>query len=189
MKRHDETLLWQYAARELDAETAALTEHHLSECVDCREGLLDVRQARLYVQDAQTPKPQVDWAKVDAGGSFDLSQTPYFAELPRFGFVSGKSTHNDRIKTIRFAQGRYNVMLDTHTADGLKVALENRLPGVPMIVLETAQPAKFEETIREALGTEPVRPSELVGIEKLPQHVVVMAPDVAAVKQFVVDHV
>ena len=67
MKRHDETLLWQYAARELDAETAALTEHHLAECVDCRENLLDVRQARLYVQDAQTPKPQVDWAKVDQG--------------------------------------------------------------------------------------------------------------------------
>ena len=129
------------------------------------------------------------WAKVDKGEAFDLSGTPHWARMPQFAFVSGKSTHNDRIKTIRFAQGRYNVMLDTHTADGLKVALEHRLPGVPMIVLETAQPAKFEETIREALGTEPVRPAELAGIEKLPQHVVVMAPDVAAVKQFVVDHV
>jgi threonine synthase len=129
------------------------------------------------------------WAKVDKGEAFDLSGTPHWARMPQFAFVSGKSTHNDRIKTIRFAQGRYNVMLDTHTADGLKVALEHRLPGVPMIVLETAQPAKFEETIREALGTEPVRPVELAGIEKLPQHVVVMAPDVAAVKQFVVDHV
>ena len=109
--------------------------------------------------------------------------------MPNFGFVSGKSTHSDRIKTIRFAQGRYNVMLDTHTADGLKVALENRLPDIPMIVLETAQPAKFEETIREALGTEPVRPADLKGIENLPQRVVVMAPDVDAVKQFVVDHV
>ena len=109
--------------------------------------------------------------------------------MPKFAFVSGRSTHKDRIATIRFAQGRYNVMIDTHTADGLKVALEHRQPGIPMIVLETAQPAKFEETIREALGTEPVRPAELAGIEKLPQHVVVMAPDVAAVKQFVVDHV
>ena len=96
---------------------------------------------------------------------------------------------NDRIKTIRFAQGRYNVMLDTHTADGLKVALEHRLPNIPMIVLETAQPAKFEETIREALGTEPVRPADLKGIENLPQHVVVMAPDVAAIKQFIVERV
>ena len=61
--------------------------------------------------------------------------------------------------------------------------------GVPMIVLETAQPAKFEETIREALGTEPVRPAELKGIEALEQRVVVMDPDVNAIKQFVVERV
>ncbi len=129
------------------------------------------------------------WAKVDKGEAFDLSATVYWKNLPNFGFISGKSTHIDRINTIRFAQGRYNVMLDTHTADGLKVALENLVAGMPMIVLETAQPAKFEETIREALGAEPVRPAEMVGIENLPQHVVVMAPDVAAIKQFIVEHV
>ncbi|MBP8170176.1 MAG: threonine synthase [Azonexus sp.] len=129
------------------------------------------------------------WAKVDKGEAFDLSATVYWKNLPNFGFISGKSTHIDRINTIRFAQGRYNVMLDTHTADGLKVALENLVAGMPMIVLETAQPAKFEETIREALGAEPVRPAEMVGIENLPQHVVVMAPDVDAIKQFIVDHV
>ncbi len=67
MKRHDETLLWQYAARELCVDEAALTEHHLEECVDCRERLLDVRQARLVLQDAQTPRPRVEWAKVDQG--------------------------------------------------------------------------------------------------------------------------
>src|SRR5574343_1295318 len=129
------------------------------------------------------------WAKVDKGEAFDLSTTVHWQNREKFGFVSGRSTHQDRINTIRFAHGRYNVMLDTHTADGLKVALENRLPGVPMVVLETAQPAKFEETIREALGTEPVRPAELKGIEALEQRVVVMAPDVNAITQFVVDRV
>ncbi len=129
------------------------------------------------------------WAKVDKGEAFDLSSTVYWKNMPNFAFVSGKSTHSDRIKTIRFAQGRYNVMLDTHTADGLKVALEHRQSGVPMIVLETAQPAKFEETIREALGTEPVRPAELAGIEQLEQHVVVMAPDAALIKQFIAERV
>jgi threonine synthase len=87
------------------------------------------------------------------------------------------------------AQEKYGVMLDTHTADGLKVALEYRLPNVPMIVLETAQPAKFEETIREALGTEPVRPADLAGIEQLPQRVEVMAPDVEAIKRYIVERV
>ena len=129
------------------------------------------------------------WAKVDQGEAFDLSATVHWKKMPNFGFVSGKSSHIDRINTIQFAQSRYHVMLDTHTADGLKVALENLQVGMPMIVLETAQPAKFEETIREALGIEPVRPAEMVGIENLPQHVLVMAPDVAAIKQFIVERV
>lgn len=129
------------------------------------------------------------WAKVDKGQAFDLSATVYWKNMPNFAFVSGKSSHADRLATIRLAQEKYGVMLDTHTADGLKVALENRLPDVPMVVLETAQPAKFEETIREALGTEPVRPADLKGIENLPQRVVVMAPDVDAVKRYLVERV
>ncbi|MBK7901441.1 MAG: threonine synthase [Azonexus sp.] len=129
------------------------------------------------------------WAKVDKGEAFDLSGTAHWARMPQFAFVSGRSTHADRLRTIRFTQETYGVMLDTHTADGLKVALEHRLPGVPMVVLETAQPAKFEETIREALGREPVRPADLAGIENLPQRVVVMAPDVETVKRYIAERV
>ena len=129
------------------------------------------------------------WAKVDKGQAFDLSGTVYWQNMPKFAFASGRSTHADRLATIRLANEKYGVMLDTHTADGLKVALENRSAGQTMIVLETAQPAKFEETIREALNTEPVRPAELKGIENLEQHVVVMDPDVDAVKRFIVERV
>ncbi len=126
------------------------------------------------------------WAKVDAGGYFDLSQTPYFAGLERFGFVSGKSSHVDRLATIRQTFDRYGVMVDTHTADGLKVAVEKREPGMPMVVLETALPAKFEETIVEALGRQPERPASMLGIEDLPQRVEVMDVSVDAVKQFLI---
>jgi threonine synthase len=129
------------------------------------------------------------WAKVDAGGSFDLSATSFFASLPKFGFASGKSTHADRLATIRATYEKYGVMVDTHTADGLKVAVELRSAGVPMLVLETALPAKFEETIVEALGRAPERPAGLQGIENLPQRVEVMDVSVDAVKQFVARHV
>ena len=128
------------------------------------------------------------WAKVDAGGSFDLSKTPCFANLPQFGFVSGKSTHADRLETIRRTFARYGVMVDTHTADGLKVALEYRTPEMPMVVLETALPAKFEETIVEALGRQPERPATMQGIENLPQRVEVMEISVKAVKRFIELH-
>ena len=129
------------------------------------------------------------WARVDAGGSFDLSATPYFAELPKFGFVSGKSSHADRLATIRATHARYGVMVDTHTADGIKVGLEYRTDERPMLVLETAQPAKFEETIIEALSCVPERPAALAGIEQLAQRVEVMDVDVETVKRYVAQQV
>jgi threonine synthase len=129
------------------------------------------------------------WAKVDAGSSFDISNTPFFAKLPAFGFVSGSNTHAGRLATIRLAYEKYGTMIDTHTADGLKVALEQRPAGMTTLVLETALPVKFEETIREALNRAPERPASLEGIENLPQRVEVMNPDVDAVKRFVVAHV
>jgi len=128
------------------------------------------------------------WAKVDAGGAFDLRGTPHWAKLPEFHFVSGRSTHADRLATIRSVWEKYGQMIDTHTADGVKVALEHREAGLPMVVLETAQAVKFAETIREALNREPTRPAALEGIEKLPQRVEVMDADAAAIKDFVARH-
>ena len=125
------------------------------------------------------------WASVDAGSGFDLSNTPYFARLAEFGFVSGSNNHAGRLATIRLAWEKYGTMIDTHTADGLKVALERRPAGVTTLVLETALPVKFEETIREALNRAPERPAKLEGIESLPQRVEVMAPDAEAIKRFV----
>ncbi|CAB1368556.1 threonine synthase [Denitratisoma oestradiolicum] len=128
------------------------------------------------------------WQQVDGGGAFDLTGTSHWARLPDFHFASGRSTHTDRLATIRVVWEKYGVMIDTHTADGVKVALEHREAGVPMVVLETAQAVKFAETIREALGREPLCPADLEGLEKLPQRVQVMDADVAAVKDFVVHH-
>jgi threonine synthase len=122
-------------------------------------------------------------------GKFDLSSEPAFRQLrERYGFVSGKSTHADRLATIRDTYERFHLMIDTHTADGLKVARQNLAPGIPMIVLETALPIKFAETIIEALGHEPERPARFEGIEQLPKRVTVLPADAAAVKQFIASH-
>ncbi len=120
-------------------------------------------------------------------GTFSVSPDE-FARIPRFGFVSGSSTHADRLATIRDTWQRFGTMIDTHTADGLKVAREHATPGTPMIVLETALPAKFAETIVEALGREPGRPAAMQGIEQLPKRFTVMKPDADAVKRYIADH-
>lgn len=127
------------------------------------------------------------WNTVDNGGAFDLNVDGVFADVPRFGFQSGVSSHQKRMQTIRQTWETYGVMIDTHTADGLKVALELREPGVPMLVLETALPAKFEDSIREALGRDPVRPAGMETLEDLPQRFDVMDADALLIKQFIVD--
>jgi threonine synthase len=123
-------------------------------------------------------------------GGFKLTREE-FARLADFGFVSGRSTHADRLATIRRTWQRSGVMIDTHTADGMKVALEQQAPGVPMIVLETALAAKFAATIREALGPDapaPGLPPALRGIEQLPRRCTVLPADVAVVKHYVETH-
>ena len=120
-------------------------------------------------------------------GGFTLSAIE-FARLAEFGFVSGKSTHADRLATIRQTWAQHADMIDTHTADGLKVGLQQRQPGVPMIVLETALPAKFAATIEEALGRPPLRPSTLDGIEDLPKRFTVMPVDAQRVKTYITEH-
>ena len=122
-------------------------------------------------------------------GFFDLSGDSRFAQAATtYGFDSGRSTHADRLKTIQQVFATYGVMIDTHTADGVKVARENLTPGVPMVVLETALPAKFGDTIREALDREPERPDGYADIESLPQRFEVMPADVDRIKGYIAQH-
>jgi threonine synthase len=123
---------------------------------------------------------------ISKGGKFDLSKDAAFAQAAtRYGFISGKSTHADRLATIRETWSKHGMMIDTHTADGLKVAMEKRNADVPMVVLETALPIKFAETVQEALGRAPDRPAKFDGIEALPKRVQVMDADVAAIKALI----
>ncbi|EED97551.1 threonine synthase [Burkholderia multivorans] len=125
---------------------------------------------------------------VEEKGGFDLAASGDFARVAEFGFVSGRSSHADRIATIRDVFSRYGTTIDTHTADGVKVAREHLDAGVPMIVLETAQPIKFGETIREALEREPERPAAFDGLESLPQRFEVVKADAQQVKDFIAAH-
>ncbi len=128
-------------------------------------------------------------AQLSQHGKFDLSGNPHFAEAAsRYGFSSGKSTHANRLATIQDVHKRFGQMIDTHTADGVKVAREHVKGGVPMIVLETALPIKFAATIVEALGQEPNRPAKFEGIEALPKRVQVMKADVAQIKAYIAKH-
>lgn len=117
---------------------------------------------------------------------FDLHANPAFARVRAdYGFVSGRCTHAERLATIRQLWQAHGRMIDPHTANAVKVARQYRQPGVPMLVLETAQPVKFAATLQEALGQQPPRPAEFDGLEQLPQRVRVMPADVAQLKDYI----
>ena len=128
------------------------------------------------------------WRQVEAQGSFDLSGTPYFQTVRESGFVTGSSTHQNRMATIRRVYQESGVIIDTHTADGVKVGLEYREEGVPLLCLETALPVKFEDSIIEALGRSPERPAGYEQLETLPQRFEVMDKDVVAIKASIARH-
>jgi threonine synthase len=125
------------------------------------------------------------WKEVEEEGMLDLTSSVAHWQIAETGFVSGSSTHADRLATIRSVWEKYGVMIDTHTADGVKVGLEHRDEGIPLVCLETALAAKFSETIREALGRDPERPAAYADIESRPQRFEVMGADANAVKTFI----
>jgi threonine synthase len=127
------------------------------------------------------------WEQVDGGGSFKLS-SELFAKISNFGFVSSSSKHINRIALIKKFYEDYDVIIDTHTADGLKAALDHFDSSIPMLVLETALPIKFEKSIFEAIGKYPERPKQLQNIESLTQHNELFENDVDEVKNFIMNN-
>ena len=106
----------------------------------------------------------------------------------RYGFLSGSSKHADRVSTIRDTHATHNVLIDPHTADGVFVArgVADQVD-TPIVVLETALPVKFSETIVEATGEEPDVPERFAHIMDADRHVVDMPNDADAVKKYIAE--
>ena len=166
--------------------TAAQTYHTSSPSMDISKAS-NFERFVFDLAGRDSAKMRELWSAVDKGNAVDLNKGGLFGRVADYGMVSGSSNHAHRMQTIRRVYEQYGVTIDTHTADGLKVALEYREPDVPMVVLETALAAKFEDAIQEALGRSPERPAALAGLENLPQRFAVMDADVEAVKRFIVE--
>ena len=126
---------------------------------------------------------------VKSGQGFDLSDLME-AVNTRYGFAAGKSTHNDRLATIKALYEQYDELVDPHTADGIKVAKELQREDEVIVCAETALPVKFADTIVEAVGQIDIeRPAHTEGLESLPQHVTVLDNDAALVAEQIRQHV
>ena len=139
--------------------------------------------------DRDATRLKVLWQQLDREGRFDLSSSAPFASVSnRYGFASGQCDHAARVATIREVAANTGVVIDPHTAVAVKVGREHAKPGVPMIVLETAKPAKFNETIREALGVDAEIPHRFEDLLSRPQRSTALPADAQAVKRYIVEH-
>ena len=129
-------------------------------------------------------------AELFSGNGFDLSGDPAFGRASgTYGFVAGRSTHADRLATIKDTYEGDGVLIDPHTADAVRVARDHVEDGVPMVVLETARPVKFADTIAEAIGRAPEVPEAYAHLADLPQHTVELPRDVAALKAYLAGNI
>jgi threonine synthase len=129
------------------------------------------------------------WKSVETGSGFELTADEFATMRDSYGFKSEASNHADRIAHIREVFEKYGVQVDPHTADGFKAAKAHRNPAVPMVIMETALPAKFEDTMQEALKQAPFRPKGLAGLEALPQRFDAIEADAALIKQYLVERI
>ncbi len=126
------------------------------------------------------------WGDLQEKGSFAITTE----ELARASkeFLAGSSTHAQRLKTIREVFETYGVLIDPHTADGVTTGLRNRKAGIPLVCLETALPAKFSATIKEAIGREAEEPLRYQSLAGLPERFEIFAPDPEALKGYIAKH-
>ena len=127
------------------------------------------------------------WQQLSQTGQFSLQGSPAWEAVQQSGLRSGKSTHANRLETIRNVDQTYGRVIDPHTADGIAVGRRHLEAGIPMVCLETALPAKFADTIQEALGRPAPRPAGLAHLESLPQRVQNIGQDVEGLKAIIAE--
>jgi threonine synthase len=82
--------------------------------------------------------------------------------------------------TIRRVHGATGLVIDPHTATGWAAADAHPVPGLPSVVVATAHPAKFPETVAAALGFDPPVPSHVSGLLDRDERITHIEPSLAA---------
>ena len=117
-------------------------------------------------------------------GRFELPKTAL--ESMRRDFAAGSATMPEVAKRIADVKARSGYLLDPHTACGV-VALDKAKidVGAPRVVLATAHPAKFPETMAAITGERPALPAGLESLMTDKERITVLANDLATVQRYV----
>ena len=100
-------------------------------------------------------------------------------------FRASRATDHDTLATIRSVYEDFDMLIDPHTAVGVKVAREFAEEGIPMLTMATAHPAKFPDAVERATGVRPGLPEHLSNLFDLPEFTTQLPNDLATVEAFV----
>ncbi|MGR3198020.1 MAG: threonine synthase [Paracoccus sp. (in: a-proteobacteria)] len=135
-----------------------------------------------YGRDAGAIRQLMDELK---HGGFTISQGAL--EMLREEFRSGRVSEEETLDTIRDMRDRTGEVLCPHSAVGVAVAQRHIEPGVPMVTLATAHPAKFPDAVERAIGIRPALPPHMANLFDLPERVTRVENDVEALKSLILD--
>ena len=100
-------------------------------------------------------------------------------------FRAARASDHDTLATIRSVYESTGMLIDPHTAVGVKAARDFAEDGVPMLTLATAHPAKFPDAVERATGELPTLPEHLADLFDRPERTTQLPNDLATVEAFV----
>lgn len=137
--------------------------------------------AEVCDHDGDTVRRMMD--QLSQSGSFTIEDKPLAKMRSRFG--TGRCSEIQTAATIAETLDRSGYLLDPHTAIGVHVAKAHEQPGIPMVVLGTAHPAKFPDAVEAASGVRPELPEEMRPMMSAEERQQILPADQAAVERHI----
>ena len=100
-------------------------------------------------------------------------------------YTSGRVSEADTLATIRRIHATTGQLICPHSAVAVAVAEANMTPGIPMISLATAHPAKFPDAVEQATGIRPPLPAAMADLGARPERVTRIANDLPTLKALI----
>ena len=116
-------------------------------------------------------------------GGFAISQGAL--QALRETFESGRVSEDETTAMIATIRAETGEVICPHTAVGVAIARSHIRPGVPMITLATAHPAKFPDAVEAAIGIRPELPPHMADLFGRPERTTQVENDADQLKSLI----
>ena len=140
----------------------------------------------FYVFDGDYKKVTLLMDNLKNKGSFNLNS----AEIKKIknDFIAESVSDKKILEIIKNLYGKFGVLVDPHTAVGIGAVEKSQIKG-KNIILSTADPSKFRNTVKEATNKIPALPDKLDYILDEDEQYDKLPPDLAEIKKYILSKI